>query len=178
MGEKGTAGTFRITSEGTEYARRAKRREVHVPGGLDWKQDVQPVLLAVYTALVEAGSPFGVDQAAINAALGREPDDPHTDRVLYELERWNFIEASAATDATWGPLLARLTEKGLQHTAGWPVAGGHDLADRLVWALEQRIAQAETEDERTKLQRARDAVLGIGRDVLTEVLTNIATQGL
>jgi hypothetical protein len=148
------------------------------PGGLDWNEDIRPVLIATYGAVAK-GDPYGVEQRAINAELGREPDDRRTDRALFELEKGGYVEASiTATGGDYGPGLSRLTEKGLQYTAGWPTSTGSDAADRLIWALEQSVKEAPSEDERSKRERARDGVLGIGRDVLTDVLSKLATGSL
>jgi hypothetical protein len=49
----------------------------------------------------------------------------------------------------------------------WPDAG--DAFDRLIWALEQRISEAPPE-EKTKLAKVRDAIVGVGRDVGVEVI--------
>jgi hypothetical protein len=57
----------------------------------------------------------------------------------------------------------------------WPDAG--DAFDRLVWVLEQRIAEAPPE-EKSKLQKVLDAVVGIGRDVGVEVLGAAITGNL
>jgi DNA-binding PadR family transcriptional regulator len=168
-------GKFRITGEGVQQAHRARLQDVAVPGGLDWKQDVYPVLVALYTAMAKGGSPKGADQGSINSELGRDPGDATTDRVLYELERAGYIEASVRIQQSLGPSVARLTEKGLQHVAGWPGIERTDLADRLLWALEQRIEEADNDEERGKLRKLRDEAMGVGRDVLTDVLSKIAT---
>ena len=67
---------------------------------LAWEESARPVLDAVYRAVSAAGDPVGVDQAAINAQLGRPPQDEVTDRVLYELEEWGWVVGTIKTDAT------------------------------------------------------------------------------
>lgn len=172
-------GQLRLTGDGLAYANRIRQRTRRAPGGLAWKEDVRPVLGAVYAATSATGSAFGVDQAAVNEELGRDPKDATTDRVLHELERSGYLEASvSATGDMLGANVVRLTEKGLQQVAGWPSQDSLGMADRLLWVLEERIEQAPTEDERTRLQRLRDAAVGIGRDVLTDVLSKMATEGL
>ncbi|MGH2946524.1 MAG: hypothetical protein ACRDPC_09760 [Solirubrobacteraceae bacterium] len=147
-------------------------------GGLDWNEDIRPVLLATYAAVAK-GDPYGVEQAAVNADLEREPDDARTDRALFELGKAGYIEATIGpTSGMFGPNLCRLTETGLQYTAGWPTATGPDAADRLIWALEQSINEAPSDAERSKREKALTGVMGIGRDVLTDVLSKLATGAL
>ena len=80
-------------------------------GWLNRDRSVRPVLDALYRAVTKSGNPMGADQPAINAELRRSPDDETTDRVLYELEQAGYVHATVATDAQWGPLTAKLTEK-------------------------------------------------------------------
>ena len=74
----------------------------------------------------------------------------------------------------------RLEEKGYQVAAGWPSASGDVAFERLLALLDERIPAATSEEERSKLERFRDGVVGVGRDVLTGVLTtsaNAAAKG-
>ena len=64
----------------------------------------------------------------------------------------------------------RLTEKGLQATAGWPSTQADAIVASLIAAFDERIEAAETDEERTKLAKARDALAGLGREVLADVI--------
>jgi hypothetical protein len=68
----------------------------------------------------------------------------------------------------------KLTEKGRQEVAGWPVAPGADFGAKLLDELERRIANAGDEEERTRLQRFRDAVADVGKGVVTGILADMA----
>jgi hypothetical protein len=59
--------------------------------------------------------------------------------------------------------------------AGWPTEAGPDLLARLLVLVDERIAAAESDDERSKWQRFRDGVVGVGRDVAADVLAALAT---
>jgi DNA-binding PadR family transcriptional regulator len=169
---------FDITSGGVSAARVARLRAEepsHAAGGLRWENDLLPVLEAVYRAATK-GNPFGVEQKQVIAELGRPDDDPRTDRLLYELERTGYIEATMATDGQWGPLICRLTEKGYQQVAGWPGRVDDSTFALLIRALDERIECAETEEERSKWVRLRDAALGVGRDLFVDVMGKVLTS--
>jgi hypothetical protein len=73
-------------------------------------------------------------------------------------------------DQALAPISVQPTEKALQVVAGWP--GG---ADALLAELAARLDDAATEDGRGKLQRALDGLSGLGREVLSDVIANVAT---
>jgi hypothetical protein len=169
-----------ITDGGLAYAaqlRRARTDTDRMPlSDMDWKATMRPVLQAVYEASLTA-TPYGVEQPQINAQLGRAPDDPKTDRLLYELERNGYIEAvTPSFSEAWGPSHSRLTEKALQVVAGWPGAASDDVVSRLLDVLNAEIEQTHDPDQRSKLEKLRDVVAGIGRDVLTDVLSKALTS--
>ena len=70
----------------------------------------------------------------------------------------------------------RLTEKGLQATAGWPSTQADAIVASLIAAFDERIESATSAEERTKLARARDALLGLGREVLADVIVDQMTR--
>jgi hypothetical protein len=145
---------------------------------LAWEESARPVLDAVYRAVTDAGDPMGVDQAAINAQLGRAPSDETTDRVLYELEETGWIVRTVGTDASWGPLQCKLSEKGLQLVAGWPSTTADAAVSKLLTLVELRIAEAQTPEERTRWERVRDGFLSFGRDALVELIGAAGGAGL
>jgi len=71
----------------------------------------------------------------------------------------------------------QLTEKSLQQVAGWPITGTRDLSAELIAAIDARIADAAPE-ERGRLERLREAVAEVGKDVLAEVIAKVATHGV
>jgi hypothetical protein len=170
-----------ITDGGVAYAaqlRQARKDTDRMAlSDMDWKATMRPVLRAVYEASLTA-TPYGVVQSQVNAQLGRAADDPKTDRLLYELERSGYIEAvTPSFGESWGPSHSRLTEKALQMVAGWPGAARDDVVLRLLDVLNAEIEQTDDPDQRSKLEKLRDVVAGIGRDVLTDVLSKaLASQ--
>src|SRR5581483_8563321 len=139
----------------------------------DWSDEVLPILQSIYQA--GRTNPMGhVDTRVMLAAIGREADDPDAARVIRELADAGYIEIVADPDASFVPILVRTMEKGLQVVAGWPTAGGESLFSRLLAELDERVAKAATEEERTRLVRFRDALVGVGRDVFTNVVSSAA----
>jgi hypothetical protein len=167
---------FDITDAGFEEVKRrvAAEGQPRQLGSLDWGTEVLPVLNAVYSASASAYPGLGLNQKMINDELERHPDDPGTARVLEELVRANYLEMTAETHQSVGPDFCRLTEKGLQITAGWPSGAPEAFLDRLLAEIDRRISEAQTHEERTKWERLRDGVTGVGRDVLTNVLSSVA----
>ncbi|HEX6664232.1 MAG TPA: hypothetical protein VF025_11200 [Gaiellaceae bacterium] len=66
----------------------------------------------------------------------------------------------------------------MQITAGWP-SGAPDAAyARLLALIDEHIEEAASDEERTKWERLRDAVVGVGRDFAVGVLSAAAQTGL
>lgn len=126
-----------------------------------WITRDYPVLREV-TRHIDAGD-VHVHQNVIAEALGLEPDEVR--RAAAALERRGFVTLTHDT----GPV--RFVEVS---GPAYLITGLHPDADdalsRLVQALQQAAAQASDQDERTRLRRAADALLGVSRDVMTGVL--------
>ena len=69
----------------------------------------------------------------------------------------------------------RLTERGFRAAGAWPSA---DPYDQLIKLLGERIDAEDQPEVKSKLVRFREAVQGIGREVLVGVLTSFAKPGL
>ena len=67
----------------------------------------------------------------------------------------------------------RLDERGLRAVGEWPAEDRYDV---LLQIIERHIETAATPAERTKYEQLRDGVIGVGRDVLTSVLSALARQ--
>ena len=64
-----------------------------------------------------------------------------------------------------------------QRTVGaWPTA--ESMVEQMILALHEAADNAESAEERSRLQRAADAVGGVGKGVITGVMTHVLTQGL
>jgi hypothetical protein len=135
-------------------------------------EGVWPVLQAVHQAQSARPNQIDVSQSQVNEQLGREPDSSETDRTLLYLAEAGYIESTVTVDQLFGPMHMHLTEKGLQATAGWPSTQADAIVASLIAAFDERIEAAETDEERTKLAKARDALLGLVREVLADVIAN------
>jgi hypothetical protein len=170
---------FDITPEGFERARKLRLasespRSGGGEGGLQWSTDVLPVLLGVGQAYSASAQPdLGVTPDDVAEALGQARDD-ELDRILYELTRSAYLEETLGADQSLVPIRMRPTEKGLQVTSGWP-GGESQAAAALLAAIAARRDAAGSEEERSRLQRAYDALSGLGREVLSDVLANVLT---
>ena len=58
----------------------------------------------------------------------------------------------------------------LEIFAGWPSTTAEDTLPRLVEALTAEIDQTSDEDQRTKLVRVRDGLLGAAQDIALKAL--------
>lgn len=58
----------------------------------------------------------------------------------------------------------------------WPTP--ESVVDRMIAALQDAAENADTAEERSRLQRAAEAVGGVGRGVVTGVITHVLTQGM
>lgn len=67
----------------------------------------------------------------------------------------------------------RLTERGYRAVGAWPSA---DPYDQLMKLLAERIDAEDQPEVKGKLERFRESVQGIGREVLVGVLTSLAKQ--
>jgi hypothetical protein len=145
---------------------------------LEWATNVLPVLQAARQAAEAAPPDMGASQDAVNELLGRGAGDETTARVLHELEQAGYIRETLDFDQGIGPTHFVLTEKALQVVAGWPGGGADAAYERLVALLEEQIAEAATPEERSRWERARDALLSVGRDVLVELLAGAAGRAI
>lgn len=75
------------------------------------------------------------------------------------------------------PLMAQLTEKGLQQVAGWPGSADDRAVSRLLAAIDSEFEQTQDPDRRGRLATLRHAAGDVGKEVLGEVLAKVLTQG-
>jgi hypothetical protein len=143
---------------------------------MDWETDAKPVLVATY-GMVEDPEIWEVTSRAVAKALHRAPAE--VARTMGYLSDAGYLVTENSIDQISGEIMVeveRLTEKSLQQLSGWPVAGySGDVASMLVEIIEERITDADPE-ERNRLEKLRDAIAGVGRDVLVQVLAKLATR--
>jgi hypothetical protein len=140
---------------------------------LDFDTEHMPVLVATYDLLDETvgGTVEGDD---IAARLGREPDDSLLYDVFRRLDGTGYINVLAWGGGMALPSLIEPTEKGLQILRAWP--GSETDAELLLRLLDERIADESIGEERTRLERFRDAAAELGKGALLAVLTTWATR--
>jgi len=126
-----------------------------------WTTRDRPVLVEVVRRFEAEHQPVEFEEVA--EALGISPDD--VAKAARNLGRADLVEVSMSLGGT-GDFLDVSTDA-LRIAGLWPDAG--DAFDRLIWALEERISEAPPE-EKGKLAKVRDAIVGVGRDVGVEVL--------
>ncbi|MDP9466556.1 MAG: hypothetical protein M3P31_04860 [Actinomycetota bacterium] len=68
-----------------------------------------------------------------------------------------------------GFAVTHVTGDGRRAVGAWPTP--QSLADRLVEAVERGLAEASSEEERSRWQKLRDGITGAGRDVMVGVAT-------
>ena len=68
----------------------------------------------------------------------------------------------------------RLSGEGRRAVGQWPP---HDAYDVLLRIVEAQAAAARTAAERTRLERLRDAITGVGREVVGEVIADVLRRG-
>lgn len=78
------------------------------------------------------------------------------------------------TDQTGIIVFTNLTTQGRREVGLWPSA--NSMADRLLPALEAAIARTLEGEGKTRLERARDAFLGMTREIVVGVATNVTTE--
>ncbi len=97
--------------------------------------------------------------------------------ALQALLEANYFEGRVTK--TFGPTriihIHGITEKARRETGQWPSG---DLYESLLAVLRADIERTDDPEKKTKLQAMRDAASSIGRDVVVEVLTRVATGQL
>jgi len=134
-----------------------------------WVTRDYPVLCEV-TRRIDAGD-FHIHQNIVAEATGLGPDE--VKRAAAALERRGLVTLAAGI----GPV--RFAEVS---GAAYLITGLHpdtdDALSRLVQLLQQAAEQTGDEDERSRLRRAADGLLGVSRDVMTGVLTAYLSRQL
>jgi hypothetical protein len=151
-----------------------------MPGALDWRTEVLPVLEAAY-GLIGSSAGFAdageVDTDSLNGALGRDRHDPRTSVVLRHLVSGGYIRTVYETDQVPEPSVFAFEDRALQLVAGWPTSSGEAALEKLLAVLDERIATAPDGEHRGRLVKFRDGVLAAGREVAVGVLTGVLSPG-
>jgi hypothetical protein len=158
----------------TGYGRRAWQEHeqetafapaVHGPAVLEWGSS-RELLRTIYDVYLERGAPRrGIDALTL---ISQQPDPNSARAQLDELMRGGYIDR--ATDRPGRVRLVRPSTRTLEMFAGWPSTTAEDTLARLVEALTAEIDGTPDEEERTKLVRVRDGLLGAAQDIALKVL--------
>jgi hypothetical protein len=146
-------------------------------GGLGWETDVLPVLSAAYAISGDSDPRQGISADDVSERLRRGANDPQTGRILLSLvdTAW-IIPVIGNVSGRVGPISFRLSEKALQEVAGWPKTGSGDrFVEQLLAVLDERIAGAQG-DEKSRLERLRGFIVGIGHDAFVAVVADAARR--
>lgn len=138
-----------------------------------WTARDLPVLRAAAELLDERAGRM-TDYRQVAGRAGMEPDDVL--RALVNLDQ-RYVDANLQRAMGGQIVLAAvraITAEGLEATGRWPSA---DVAlERLVAALDAEIDSAPVDSPKAgRLRAARDAVIGVGKDVMVRVMTNVIT---
>lgn len=128
---------------------------------MTWDERERPILEAI--AAGEAGRDLNNDDVAEATGLSR--DD--VDRGLLALYEADYVTGTdAAAEELCYLLGMRLLERGRRAVGVWPA---DDSGEALLDLLRARIADADTDEERSRWQRLFDAAKGLGGTALREL---------
>jgi hypothetical protein len=136
-----------------------------------WHDRELPLLEAL--AELEREHGVGLDQLVERTGLPREQAAIAVEALIED----GYVAGSAAHDMGGKDWLSlRLLGDGRRAVRQWP--SEDTSAQALVDVLEQRLAETDDPEERSRLERMRDAAKGLGGAVLREVTTAWARQVL
>ncbi len=130
----------------------------------------RPVLLATYRLMSDQTGMTGGSAVCADLRMSEDAAAP----IFRALEQTGYIEGHFG--ASGFPMTITPTEKGLQYCSGWPVPGSETaFVAQLLAAIDTR-ADELPEPESGRLRRVGEAVGGLGRGVLTEIVTNLIAR--
>jgi hypothetical protein len=140
-----------------------------------WTQ-VEPVLQATWRLAEEritGSAMLNIPSSEIALAMGESASEEQVALALDQLAKAGYLDVMRVM----GPdvFVEGFTEKGLQLVAGWPTGPAEAMMNALLESIEQQIQGATSEEQRTRLERFREAATGMGRELLLRVLTQAAT---
>ncbi|WP_159081548.1 hypothetical protein [Nocardioides sediminis] len=139
-----------------------------------WENRDLPVLESIVRLADQKRSPVGAQQLVDDTGL--DMDD--VQRAIFALKNENppFIEVGRPYANGFYHLIGGVTGHARRTVGAWPTP--EDLTDRLAAAFVE-AAEAETEPtKKGKLRSAAEFFGGVGRDVSSEVIAKVITQGM
>lgn len=132
-----------------------------------WESRELPLLAAVARA-EQTGTPADTHSLANDTRLTTR-DASMGLRALYDAEYLTGIDATTMSGPSFDLLDVRLLERGRRAVGQWPA---DDLRQVLLAILEQRISSTADPEERSRLERFREGVIGVGTEVVTSLLSS------
>lgn len=137
-----------------------------------WTSLELPILEAVLR-LEGTGTPMRTQFIASEAGIS---DEHEAARGIAALVQAGYLEGKPIT--AWGDpvpeyIIEQPTERARRTTGQWP---NEDPVGQLVRLLEDRIAEVDDPDQKSKLKAFRDAVLAMGQGLATSVLVELLKQ--
>lgn len=95
------------------------------------------------------------------------------ERIGVLLRDAGFVEG-IDTDQGGIVLFTALTPAGRREVGLWP--SPDNAADRLLAAVDEALERAPEGEQKTRLQKVRDGLLGISRDLLVDIASGVLTK--
>jgi hypothetical protein len=132
-----------------------------------WERRELPLLEVIAEADAAGRSRLASDEVARASGLPSSAAEAGL-RALLGAEMISGIVA--ASHDGWALLNIRLEEAGRRAVGQWPSA---NVYEELLRVIDARIAYARDEDERSRLERLRDAVRDVGTGVISAALYDL-----
>jgi hypothetical protein len=136
-----------------------------------WETRDLPVLDAIVHYFDEHDGPEIPDVEPFAKLTEMEPG--HVARAVRALSP-RFIKTQATLGGLMDVAIMGITDEARQVVGQWPTP--ESVADRIVAALLEAADREPDERKRTKLRAAADALGGFSRDLLVNVIANMATK--
>lgn len=170
-----------VTAEGDEIAHALRRlqddEDEGEPLDLDWQSVALPTLKAAYEVWRQSGArPDGVLATKIAGRIEGRVEN-HTLRVIGALSEGGYLRPTSQLGTNGAPMFVAVTPQGLQVVGGWPTTSAEAATAALLAGLDEAVENAPPE-ERSRLERLRDAAYDVGQGTMVEVLKHVLTGGL
>ena len=136
-----------------------------------WETRDLPVLDAIVRYYDEQDGPEIPDVETFAKLTGMDPGQ--VARAVRALSP-RFIKTGPSLGGLIDVAIMGVTDEARQAVGQWPTP--ESLADRIVVALLEAADREPDERKRTKLRAAADALGGFSRDLLVNVIANVATK--
>jgi hypothetical protein len=136
-----------------------------------WEQRDLPVLEAIVRYFDEEDSAVIPDVATFAEITGMDPGQ--VGRAVRALSP-RFIKTAPGLGSLTEVGIMGVTDEARQAVGQWPTP--ESVVERIVAALVEAADREPDQGKRTKLRAAADALGGFGRELLVNVVANVATK--